>query len=205
MKWVRELDVRPDIIIAVCALLISALATGATYYQSKIVERQLSAQVWPYVSISNTFSPDSLDVTISNDGLGPAVVRSLVVTVDGKPQRDVASALSHLVGDAHVKPHETISFDSTSMGSGGVLAVGGKRTVMHLQSATLAGAAAAQYARVDITTCYCAIIVGNCWHKDGRDENPVEVSSCPESSSNLVDPTTAELHALFRRYRPKTS
>ena len=81
---------RIDILIAVCALLMSTLATAASWWQSRVVATQLSSQVWPYVAIATTTGPNGLELTVSNDGLGPAVIRSLQLAVDGKVVPDVS-------------------------------------------------------------------------------------------------------------------
>ncbi len=51
--------VRFDLAIAVCALLISTIAAGASWWQARVMqaqthvlEEQLGAQVWPYVSVT---------------------------------------------------------------------------------------------------------------------------------------------------------
>jgi hypothetical protein len=54
---------------------------------TRVIAQQLSAQVWPYVTFTGTTEPERLELDVANDGLGPAVVKSFVLRVDGKPQR----------------------------------------------------------------------------------------------------------------------
>jgi hypothetical protein len=84
-------SLRVDVVIAVCALLISTLACMASIFQTRVIADQLSATVWPYVDVTTNIVMSPRDtgwsVTIANDGLGPAVLRSVLLTVDGKPMK----------------------------------------------------------------------------------------------------------------------
>jgi len=71
-------------------------------YERKTNAQQLGAQVWPYVTFTGTTEADRLELDVANDGLGPALVKSFVLRVDGKPQHDLLAALHLLVG--HVEP-----------------------------------------------------------------------------------------------------
>src|SRR5579863_7489960 len=78
-----ERGIRLDLVIALCALLISTLAAGASFWQARVLQEQLGAQIWPYVGISEDFTGDSAEIGIANDGLGPAILRSATAAVDG--------------------------------------------------------------------------------------------------------------------------
>ena len=87
-----------DVLVAGLALVISGTAAAAGWYQTHVIAQQLSAAVWPYVTVGSTFDGEHLRVNVRNDGLGPAIVESFVVSVDGKPQRSILSTLRTLVG-----------------------------------------------------------------------------------------------------------
>src|ERR1700761_4561185 len=85
--------VRLDLVIAVCALLISTLAASASWWQARVMQaqtavlqEQLGAQVWPYVSVNEGFANNQVQLSLSNDGLGPAILDSVQATVDGVPK-----------------------------------------------------------------------------------------------------------------------
>jgi hypothetical protein len=71
---------RIDLLIAICALLISALTAAASLYQTRVIANQLSSSVWPYLGIAMSREPDTghLSFAIANDGLGPAIVRTVL-------------------------------------------------------------------------------------------------------------------------------
>jgi len=69
--------IRIELVIATLALLASAAASIASIVQTRTIGRELSASVWPYLAVDTTFSARSIQVAIDNDGLGPAVVRTV--------------------------------------------------------------------------------------------------------------------------------
>ncbi|HEU4662628.1 MAG TPA: hypothetical protein VFS55_01220 [Dokdonella sp.] len=83
-----------DALAAVIAALIGALALLVSGYTAYLQRTQVRAQVWPYLMLASYDTENS--VKLLNKGVGPAIVKSVRVTVDGKPQRtwrDVTSAL----------------------------------------------------------------------------------------------------------------
>ncbi len=96
---------RADIVIATLALLISGGATISSLYQTKTIANQLSASVWPYLSIEGDGSPDEVSLSVVNDGLGPALIRSAAMTIDGKRIASYSAALKALAGPVKHAKH----------------------------------------------------------------------------------------------------
>jgi hypothetical protein len=190
-----ERGIRLDLLIAVCALLISSLAMAASWLQSRetarqtqVLEEQLGAQVWPYLSVSETLDGDTASFSIENDGLGPAVFRSLSVTVDGKPKSNVVDVLHTILGSrlAARKPrNEHMKFNIDYASVGGVLRPGQTSELLGFTSKTFAAPLFYADKRITIATCYCAIVPGRCWHGSTSDP-PQPVDSCPEIPSDLL-------------------
>ena len=81
-----ERRIRWDALAAIIAALIGLLALCVSGYTAYIQRQQVSAQVWPHLRIgSSTFPPS---IYVMNQGVGPAIVHSVEVLVDGKPQPD---------------------------------------------------------------------------------------------------------------------
>ena len=166
---------RVDILIAVCALLMSTLATAASWWQSRVVATQLSSQVWPYVAISTTAGPNGLELAMSNDGLGPAVIRSLQLAVDGKPYPTFVAAERALLGPAAPQPRGSFA----SIGEGSVIRIGGVVTLLKIQNPELVRAILPQANRIDLRVCYCSIL-GDCWLRSTKaSSEPQRVNACP--------------------------
>src|SRR5579863_2155170 len=76
---------RLDFFIAIAALLVSALTAATLIYQTRVIGHQFAASTWPYLSVSTTLDPQAISLDLANDGLGPALIRSAQLTVDGRP------------------------------------------------------------------------------------------------------------------------
>ncbi|HEY4442198.1 MAG TPA: hypothetical protein VGN14_17190 [Candidatus Elarobacter sp.] len=180
--------IRIDLVIALCALLVSACATAASFWQTHVVAQQLSSQVWPFLTISTTYDVDSVAVDISNDGLGPAIVRSAELTIDGTPYADPLKAVLHLVSvPKHVR---RISATYSGISPGSVIRVGGNVRFFRIVAPWFAQQYAQRSERVDLRLCYCSLL-GNCWRIAARQtEDPIPVSRCPSlgAAQLLVTP-----------------
>ena len=188
---------RLDLIIAVCALLISSFATlaswsqmRATYEQTRVFEEQLSAQVWPYVAFSSTADKSTFRMVVENDGLGPAILRSLSVTVDGKPQHDYIELLHAVLGPhltAKTQQGDLLSFGASSIQPGGVLRPGDSSVLLSLRSRRYARKFIDAYGRVGLQACYCAIVPGKCWSSGTAGAaDPQPRAACPEIADDLL-------------------
>jgi len=191
--------IRIDLVIAVCALLVSSLATAASWWQSRVVAEQLSAQVWPYVSFSVGFSGDLFALSVSNDGLGPAVMRTAAITVDGKPQASFVDAMHamlgpHLLQRARRAGDQRLAATSDMGAPGSVLRAGTSLTVFSLRSRHWVPELYREWQRMKLRACYCSI-EGACWTKDASTDDPRPVHACPDEPLNVLktNPSVAEL------------
>jgi hypothetical protein len=185
---VRESRVfRLDLVIAICALFVSSLATGASWWQSRVVAQQLSSQVWPYLSVQTTYDGTSVALTVSNEGLGPARVRSIVLSLDGTPRRRLTDVLDALAPARR----RNLRGQFTDVAPGSVIRVGGAVTLFKIGERNTMMALLRNYRRLDLDVCYCAIIPGDCWvvTKRGRDDgsaDPQPVAECPDRRSFML-------------------
>jgi hypothetical protein len=186
-----------DVVVAGLALLISALATAAGWWQTHVIAQQLSAQVWPYVTVAGNYGTGALRLSVDNDGLGPAIVESFVVLVDGKPQHDVVAAMHALVGS--VKRGDAHSdLEVGSITAGQVLRTNSATLLFSLSNKDVAPGLAEQMSRrLTIQTCYCSI-VDNCWtftiSAIAATNRPVAVAHCTDAgSAQFQQPTPAEM------------
>jgi hypothetical protein len=167
--------IRIDLVIAVGALLISSLATAASWWQSRVVADQLSSQVWPYLSISTTYDPSYVQVDVINDGLGPAIVRSAVLTIDGKPYPNPARALRVLVP----KGTRRMSAQLSEISPSSVIRAGGDVRIIRINEGWFVPIFARNVDRIDLKLCYCSLL-GKCWQVAIKQNGePKPVRDCP--------------------------
>ncbi|HEY6942310.1 hypothetical protein [Dokdonella sp.] len=162
-----------DGLAAIIAALIGALALVVSGYTAYLQRTQVRAQVWPYLMLASYDTENS--VKLLNKGVGPAIVKSVRVTVDGKPQRtwrDVVTAL----GLEHV-PLRTSTITDNVVSGGEVvpMLVIGDEDVYHRFRKVSA-------LRSGIEICYCSTLE-ECWLYAGDDADTraahEPVDSCP--------------------------
>jgi hypothetical protein len=73
------------------ALAISAFALALGAYQTRLMQSQARAGVWPYLSIGYSYTSnvdkDAFVWTVNNNGVGPARVESVTLKLDDKPMK----------------------------------------------------------------------------------------------------------------------
>jgi hypothetical protein len=178
---------RIDLVIAVCALLVSSMATAASVWQSRVVAQQLSSQIWPYVAFQTSFNGNDVQLSISNEGLGPARLRWIRFLIDGKPQHTFLAAMKYLQ-----PPKGAVMRGSFSdLSPGHVMRVGGSSTLARITSKPIVELIVKNYHRMLLEACYCPIIEGNCWitrsgGKDATPADPETVAKCPDYASQMI-------------------
>ncbi|MBM7073869.1 hypothetical protein JQC92_17820 [Shewanella sp. 202IG2-18] len=77
--------VKPEMIIAVSALLISVVTTITSIYSTYIDRSYAKALVWPRLELSRTYNDKQFAYVLANSGNGPAIIKYAVVKYKGKP------------------------------------------------------------------------------------------------------------------------
>lgn len=191
--------IRLDLAIAVCALLISTVAASASWWQARVLQaqtqvlqEQLGAQVWPYLSVSEGVAGDKVELSTSNDGLGPAIIRSFSADIDGVSQPSVIAIFHAILGPNIVarsrRLHgKRLGFTIDSSAPGAVIRPGDRGPGFSLTSAAFAGPFLKGSRRLNFRLCYCAIIPGKCWVTNSRSPGgATPAPSCPELPHDLL-------------------
>jgi hypothetical protein len=172
-------------VLPICALLISAVACAASLYQLRMAMSSISAQTWPYVTIGWRHTNDETGIVVDNDGLGPAIIRDVVLTVDGQDQHDAISALRQIISITDAG----IELDALTRGV--VIRAGKSLNLFIVRGASWANQLRSAQNRVNLEICYCSIL-GRCWSNSLASVIPRQVSVCAESKSNSLElPTTS--------------
>jgi hypothetical protein len=151
---------------AVIATLVGVCALCVSGYTAHVQRQQVRAAVWPILEFDTSNQPD-IHFTLANKGVGPAIIRHVIVTVNGQPVRNWKEALEKLLG-----PGE--HWLSESDMSGHVLAANESMTILtptrdpegnpiaHNRSDPLWAEMNKARARVAVEICYCSTL-GECW------------------------------------------
>ena len=147
-----------DALAAVLAAGIGFLALVVSGYTAWIQRQQVRAQVWPYLIAGNDDGNQS--VFVYNKGVGPAIVKSAQVFIDGKPQPDWAHVIAALGLPEHGYSQSTLNPD--------VISAGEQVRAIHLLDkdrwqAFRDGATT----RMTLDICYCSTL-DECWMYSDR-------------------------------------
>ncbi len=175
----QERRLRFDLLIAFFAVLISAAAAGVAAYQTWVINEQFSATVWPYLDLDATYETGRVQLSLRNDGLGPALIRSAELRVDGKSGmtwKDLFTQLPH-------PRHGRFGGSLSSIGDGSVIRPGDSHTLVDMRGSlppppVLAAWEASH--RVELVVCYCSLLQ-RCWQVTlitGKTNDPQNVRTC---------------------------
>jgi hypothetical protein len=167
-------------ILPICALLISAVAGAASLYQLRMASSSIAAQTWPYVTIGWRHANDETGVVVDNDGLGPALIRDVVLTVDQQNQHDTISAMRQIIPT----PRAVIQIDALTRGV--VIRAGNSANLFVVRGATWANQLRAAQSRINLQICYCSIL-GQCWTNSLASAIPNSVSACTETDGKGLE------------------
>ena len=158
---------KAEMLIAVCAVVTSAIAVFIAWDQGRVMRAQQHGAVYPVVQIegfvSATPETSAMGIRLSNSGVGPALIERVDVLKDGDPVGDLApyaaafppgyqQSWSSLIGRA-VAPGDTIT----------PLRVDWPRGEVTLEQRN---AAAAAWSELDVEICYCSVF-DRCWTARG--------------------------------------
>jgi len=168
-------------LVGLCALCVSA-------YTAHVQRQQVRAAVWPILEFDTSNAPD-IHFTLANKGVGPAIIRHVIVNVDGEPVRNWREALEKILG-----PGEHLGSESDMRGH--VFAAGESRTVFtprdpennplnYDKSNPLWVKMNKERFRVTVEICYCSTL-GECWTLRAGGLTPgttTETHRCPSPSA----------------------
>jgi len=162
-----------DALAAVVAALIGLLALLVSGYTAYVQRQQVRAQVWPYLLVGN-FDTE-FAIKILNKGVGPAIVRSVRVTIDGKSQPDWSHVLAAL--DLPTTGHQISTLDSNVLSAGETLTM-----IKFTDQIVYPSFRDAVRQRASTQICFCSTL-GECWlydeHAPGQKTTQDAVPQCP--------------------------
>ena len=173
---------------AVIATLVGLCALCVSAYTAHVQRQQVRAAVWPILEFDSSNAPD-IHFTLANKGVGPAIIRHVIVRVDGQQVRNWKEALGRILG-----PGEHL-FSESDM-SGHVFAAGESMTPLTPRdpennplnfdkSNPLWVKMNKDRLRVSVKICYCSTL-GECWTLRASGLTPsttTETRRCPTPSA----------------------
>ncbi|MBO9662205.1 hypothetical protein [Dokdonella sp.] len=165
------------------ALAASFLALALGVYQSRLMnaqtqlmQSQARGSVWPYLSIgyrlSNEGEKRGYIWEVSNDGVGPARIESVTMSLDGKPIRNWKEMFGPILGDVPVSATYSRIYGKVVPPSTNRETTIEAVRILDLEQARTFYAA---QKRFDMAICYCSVY-DECWiaHWQKPKVDPVE-------------------------------
>src|SRR5512133_1214051 len=81
---------------AVIATLVGLCALCVSAYTAYMQRQQVRAAVWPILEFDSANGP--IHFILANKGVGPAIIKNVIVKVDGEPVRNWRKALEKILG-----------------------------------------------------------------------------------------------------------
>jgi hypothetical protein len=168
----RRLDT--NLVIAVSAVVISLCALVVSYVEVSVMRADQRASVWPYLDIGVSYDSEGFTIGATNRGLGPALVESVLVEVDGRPVRNWDEAVDRLVG-----LESGLDYSNTLRNTinGEVLPAERELLLFRVTGGwtPVKRELADQLNRLDWRMCYCSVY-GDCWtvSRDGSRSGDIQ-------------------------------
>ena len=170
------------LLVGLPTLLISLVVAYGTFVQAQATQRMQQAAAWPFVAYdTSNYSEDGkhrINLTLSNNGVGPALLGPIELTYRGRvmhtPEELLAACCGYRKGE---------SFQlATTPPSRVVLRPGELIAFFELrdapQNASLIRRMETERWRIKIRSCYCSIF-DECWTITGAQAKPQPVTQCP--------------------------
>ena len=171
------------------AMVIGASALFVAWDQAQVMRAQQHASVWPLINSDFTVDPSadglSIDMRVSNRGVGPALIKSATILIDDEPVRHRPEMMRAIFGEQPPSGSASVvgsSIESIALGAGESAQL--FRVTWEASEANVAAftALGSRYingegAEIRMEICYCSVF-DRCYvsKDDGR---PAPTKTCP--------------------------
>ena len=162
------------------AIVIAVASLGITLYEANATRDHDRMSVWPRLAQEASDSAGRYERTITNVGLGPALVRSFEIRLDETVQTSWTPVVTALLRG---RSPEGAFF--SAVGPGTVLLPGRTIHVLTVIAGNLSATAMAQDHRVTSRLCYCSLY-GECWSTATHRAEPLQVPRCASNDTASV-------------------
>jgi hypothetical protein len=178
-----------DTVLSVSAAIVAVCALVVTTYQTKIMREQQRASAWPRLDLTNTTGPHLYARVVRNVGLGPALVRNVQVTLDGRSMRDWDDVSAGLFGADYGRvfaADTALRASKSDVRRGIVLLPGASIEQLRLEGGSVPDTVlrAVFSGRLRWSACYCSLY-GDCWKTNSwASTDPLPTRACPETADS---------------------
>lgn len=163
------------------AVFIAVTSLAITLYEATATREHDRMSVWPRLSQLSSDSAGMYDRTITNVGLGPALVKSFEVRLDNRGRTTWTPVVAALLGG----PTHQVTWFFSTVGPGTVLLPGRTIHILTIVARELTEGVLAQDHRVVSRVCYCSLY-DECWTAASDRAEPSKVPNCAGADSTTI-------------------
>lgn len=169
-------------IVGVPALLISLVVAYGTFVQAGATQRMQQAAAWPFVAYgTGNYTAEGerlVNLSFTNNGLGPALVGPVEVRFRGRVMRSPTDLLAACCGykAGRTMQLRTLPIVNTALRPGEVVLFMSLPAVA--ANAGMVDQLDAAREAIAVRACYCSIFE-DCWTVNGPQARPQPVKACP--------------------------
>jgi len=168
------------------ATFIALLAVSVAGYTAYMQRQQVRAEVWPILEFETSNGP--IRFTLTNKGVGPAIIKHVILKVDGQPVKNWTEALEKILGPGY-HPGEESDMSGRVFAAGESINVftshdEAQNPIPFDKSNPVWVKLDKGRAQVAVKICYCSAL-GECWtlYAGGLTAgNTTETRRCPTPS-----------------------
>jgi hypothetical protein len=168
------------------ATFIALLAVSVAGYTAYMQRQQVRAAVWPILEFDSGNGP--IRFTLANKGVGPAIIKHVILKVDNQPVKNWAEVLEKILGPGY-HPGEESDMSGRVFGAGESMNVfiphdEAQQPIAFDKSNPLWAKLDAGRGHVTVEICYCSTL-GECWTLRAGGMSPgttTQTRHCPTSS-----------------------
>jgi hypothetical protein len=151
-NWRRLLE--PDMLVGLSAMLIGICALGVSIFEVRIMREEQRANAWPRVEAFVNTGSDYV-MRLTNKGFGPAMLRGVIVTVDGQPIKDWHGLTLAVFGDS-------VDFTQSKITDTVLAPQDNLEIFKPADGDSIAAKLSDASGRIGIEICYCSVYE-DCW------------------------------------------
>lgn len=173
----------PEMVVALAAVVVGICALFVSFVQVQIMREEQHTSVLPRLRIEQHYSEGQyLRLLLVNNGLGPAVVKNVRMSIDEEPATTWSEVTETLV------PDHTPGDLSLTYINGQILPAGEMVTFFSSLDTTFTEQLVDQMGRLVIQICYCSVYE-DCWsmvraYEQRTSSEPEGVRACPTLDEN---------------------
>jgi len=175
---------RYETFIATFIALLAVCVAGYTAYMQR---QQVRAAVWPILEFDSSNGP--IRFTLANKGVGPAIIKHVILKVHNQPVKNWAEVLEKILGPGY-HPGEESDMSGRVFSAGESINVfiphdDANNPIPFDKSNPLWAKLDTGRSRVTVEICYCSTL-GECWTLRGGGTTPSTTTSkrrCPTQSA----------------------